>query len=83
MEIRVYLITRLNQTLTYTVDLRSHVKQAAWNIKGKDLLPLHAFFSLIADELDAYAVRAVAAAGVSPQSHCKHRGGLHRHRAWG
>ena len=55
VEIRVFLITLLNQTLAYTVDLRSHVKQAAWNVKGKELLQLHTFFSLIAAELDAYA----------------------------
>lgn len=54
LEIRVYLIALLNQTLACTVDLRSHVKQAAWNVKGKEFSQLHALFSTIAAELDAY-----------------------------
>jgi starvation-inducible DNA-binding protein len=54
LEIRVYLITLLNQTLAYTVDLRSHVKQAAWNVKGKEFSQLHDLFAIIATELDAY-----------------------------
>ena len=35
-EIRLYLITLFNQTLACTVDLRSQVKQAVWNVKGKE-----------------------------------------------
>ena len=54
LEIRVYLITLLNQTLACTVDLRSHLKQAAWNVKGKEFSQLHALFATIATELDAY-----------------------------
>jgi starvation-inducible DNA-binding protein len=54
LEIRVYLIRLLNQTLACTVDLRSHVKQAAWNVKGKEFSQLHVLFSAIAAELDAY-----------------------------
>jgi starvation-inducible DNA-binding protein len=54
-EIRVDVITLLNQTLAYTVDLRSQVKQACWNVKGKDLIPLHALFTTIAATLDVYA----------------------------
>jgi starvation-inducible DNA-binding protein len=54
-EIRVDVITLLNRTLAYTVDLRSQVKQACWNVKGKDFIPLHALFTTIADALDAYA----------------------------
>jgi starvation-inducible DNA-binding protein len=54
LEIRTYLIALLNQTLACTVDLRSHVKQAAWNVKGKDFSQLHVLFSIIAAELDAY-----------------------------
>ena len=49
------VITLLNQTLAYTVDLRSQVKQACWNIKGKDFIPLHALFTTIAAALDVYA----------------------------
>jgi starvation-inducible DNA-binding protein len=54
-EIRVYLIRLLNQTLACTVDLRSQVKQASWNVKGKDGSQLQALFDIIATELDAYA----------------------------
>jgi starvation-inducible DNA-binding protein len=54
-EIRLDVINMLNQTLACTVDLRSHVKQACWNVKGKDFVPLHALFTKIATELDAYA----------------------------
>ena len=54
-EIRQYLITLLNQTLACTVDLRSQVTQASWNVKGQDFSQLQALFATIATELDAYA----------------------------
>jgi starvation-inducible DNA-binding protein len=54
-EIRLFLITQLNQTLSCTVDLRSQVKQAAWNVKGKEHSQLQVLFATIATELDAYA----------------------------
>jgi starvation-inducible DNA-binding protein len=54
-EIRLYLMTLLNQTLACTVDLRSQVKQASWNVKGKEGAQLRAVFATIAAELDAYA----------------------------
>ncbi len=54
-EIRVDIITLLNQTLAYTVDLRSQVKQACWNVKGKDFFPLHTVFTTISTALDGYA----------------------------
>lgn len=54
-EIRADVITLLNQTLAYTMDLRSHVKHACWNVKGKDFLPLQALLTTIAAALDGYA----------------------------
>ena len=45
----------LNQTLAVTVDLRSQVKQASWNVKGTDFSQLQALSTTIATELDAYA----------------------------
>lgn len=54
-EIRVDVITLLNKSLACTVDLRSQVKQACWNVKGKDFIPLHALFTTMAAALDAYA----------------------------
>jgi len=55
IEIREYVIALLNQTLASTVDLRSHLKQARWNVKGAEFLQLQALFSRIAAELDTYA----------------------------
>jgi starvation-inducible DNA-binding protein len=54
-EIRRYVIQLLNQTLACTVDLRSHVKQAGWNVRGQDFALLQALFAAMASELDAYA----------------------------
>jgi len=53
-EIRLYLITLLNQSLACTVDLRSQVKQASWNVKGTDFSLLQTLFETIATELNAY-----------------------------
>jgi starvation-inducible DNA-binding protein len=54
-EIRGYVIQLLNQTLACTVDLRSQVKQAGWNVKGQDFSSLRALFAIMASELEAYA----------------------------
>jgi starvation-inducible DNA-binding protein len=54
LAIRVYITTMLNQTLASTLDLRSQVKQAAWNVKGSAFMQLHTLFHTIAVELDAY-----------------------------
>ena len=59
-EIRLYLVAVLNQTLACTVDLRSQVKQAAWNVKGKEGFQLQTLFDIIAIELDAYAAPPAA-----------------------
>lgn len=53
-EIRLDVITRLNQTLACTVDLRSQVRQACWNIKGKDFSLLHPIFATMLSELQTY-----------------------------
>ena len=54
-ETRLDVITLLNQTLACTVDLRSQVKQACWNVKGKDFALLHALFATMATELEVYS----------------------------
>lgn len=54
LEIRAYVTTMLNQTLACTVDLRSQVKQASWNVKGRASVQLRALFATVAVELDAY-----------------------------
>jgi starvation-inducible DNA-binding protein len=55
VEIRVYLIQLLQQTLVSTIDLRSQVKQAGWNVKGREYSQWHALFDTIITELDIYA----------------------------
>jgi starvation-inducible DNA-binding protein len=68
-EIRLYVIQLLQQTLACTVDLRSQVKQACWNVKGHDFSQLHALFATMATELEAYtdllAERIVVLGGVA------------------
>ena len=68
-EIRLYVITLLQHTLACTVDLRSQVKQAGWNVKGHDFGPLHALFATMATALEAYtdlvAERLVVLGGVA------------------
>jgi len=68
-EIRLYVIQLLQQTLTCTVDLRSHVKQAGWNVKGHDCGPLQALFATMATALEAYsdlvAARLVVLGGMA------------------
>jgi starvation-inducible DNA-binding protein len=53
-EIRLYVTQLLNQTLACTVDLHSQVKQACWNVKGRNFPSLHALFATLATELDGY-----------------------------
>ena len=69
LEIRLYVIQLLQQTLACTVDLRSQLKQACWNVKGHDLVLLHALFATMATELDAHtdlvAERLVVLGGVA------------------
>ncbi len=53
-EIRLDVITMLNQTLACTVDLRSQVRQACWNMKGKDFSLLHPLLVTMLQELQMY-----------------------------
>ena len=54
LAIRVYVIQLLQQTLVLTIDLRSQVKQAGWNVKGREFPQLHTLFATMVTELDAY-----------------------------
>ena len=69
LEICLYVIQLLQQTLACTLDLRSQLKQACWNVKGHDLVLLHALFATMATELDAHtdlvAERLVVLGGVA------------------
>ena len=69
LDIRLYVIQLLQQTLACTLDLRSQLKQACWNVKGHELVLLHALFATMATELDAHidlvAERLVVLGGVA------------------
>ena len=53
-EKRTALIEMLNQHLADTFDLYSQVKQAHWNVKGKDFYQLHLLFDEIAGEIEPF-----------------------------
>ncbi|MBE9078661.1 DNA starvation/stationary phase protection protein Dps [Romeria aff. gracilis LEGE 07310] len=69
IELRTQVVELLNQTLAATTDLKTQVKQAHWNVKGKDFYQLHLLFDEMADELEAYidmvAERVTALAGTA------------------
>ena len=66
-EKRAALIEGLNRHLANTLDLYTQVKQAHWNVKGKDFYQLHLLFDEIAEEIepfiDALAERATLLGG--------------------
>ena len=66
---RLEIIAGLNQTLASTLDLKTQVKQAHWNVKGMDFYQLHQLFDEMASELEDYidmvAERVTALAGVA------------------
>lgn len=53
-EQRTQLVAILNQRLADCFDLQSQVKQAHWNVKGKDFYQLHLLFDEIAGLLFGY-----------------------------
>jgi len=57
----------LNEQLTDSFDLYSHVKQAHWNVKGQEFYQLHKLFDELAGELvehlDVIAERVTALGG--------------------
>jgi len=53
LEICLYVIQQ-QQTLACTADLRSQIKQPGWNVKGHDLVLLHALCTRMATELEGY-----------------------------
>ena len=68
-EIRSQVIELLNQTLATTLDLKTQVKQAHWNVKGINFYQLHQLFDEIAIQLEEYidliAERVTALGGVA------------------
>ncbi|WP_017326354.1 DNA starvation/stationary phase protection protein Dps [Synechococcus sp. PCC 7336] len=51
---RTQLIELLNQTLADTLDLKTQVKQAHWNVKGMQFIALHEMFDGFATTLEGY-----------------------------
>ncbi len=54
-ETRIQIITLLNQTLALTLDLKTQVKQAHWNVKGMNFYQLHQLFDAIASQVEEYS----------------------------
>lgn len=68
-EVRTAVIDHLNKTLATTLDLKTQVKQAHWNVKGMNFYQLHELFDEMATELEEYvdmvAERITALAGTA------------------
>lgn len=67
--VRSELVTILNHTLAHTLDLKTQVKQAHWNVKGMEFYTLHELFDEMATELeefvDSFAERVTALGGTA------------------
>jgi len=72
---RAQVIELLNARLADTLALKTHAKQAHWNVKGKDFFQLHELFDEVATHLEAdidlIAERVTALGGVA-------RGSVHQ-----
>ncbi len=68
-ETRSQIVGLLNATLATTLDLKTQVKQAHWNVKGMDFYQLHLLFDEMATELEDYvdtvAERVTALGGLA------------------
>src|SRR5260370_3305959 len=68
-ENRQAIVALLNARLADSVDLRSQVKGAHWNVKGLHFIQLHELFDSVAEHLeeqtDTIAERLVALGGVA------------------
>jgi starvation-inducible DNA-binding protein len=66
-EARQELVTLLNARLADTADYRLQLKQAHWNVKGREFVSLHEMFDAMSSEVDGYsdlvAERAVMLGG--------------------
>ncbi|MEH1923227.1 DNA starvation/stationary phase protection protein Dps [Nostoc sp.] len=54
VEIRSQVNTLLNQSLATAIDLKTQIKYAHWNVKGKDFYQLHLLFDEIASEVEEF-----------------------------
>lgn len=68
-ETRSKVIKILNHTLALSLDLKTQVKQAHWNVKGMDFYQLHELFDEMASELEEFvdliAERVTALGGLA------------------
>jgi starvation-inducible DNA-binding protein len=68
-EIRYQIIDLLNKTLAASLDLKTQIKQAHWNVKGANFIQLHELFDVMATEMEGYvdmvAERATSLGGIA------------------
>lgn len=66
---RIQVSSILNHALASTLDLKTQVKQAHWNVKGMDFYQLHELFDEMASELEEFvdmiAERVTALGGLA------------------
>ena len=55
VDIRTQVVDLLNETLAATLDLKTQIKQAHWNVKGMDFYQLHELFDELATEIEEFA----------------------------
>lgn len=53
-DIRTQVVSVLSQTLAASLDLKTQVKQAHWNVKGLNFYQLHELFDEMATELEDF-----------------------------
>jgi len=68
VDVRTQVIAILAKTLATTLDLKTQIKQAHWNVKGLDFYQLHLLFDELAGEIEEYvdmvAERITALGGI-------------------
>lgn len=69
VDVRSEVVSLLNQTLAASLDLKTQVKQAHWNVKGLNFYQLHLLFDEMATELEGFVdlvAERVTALGAAP-----------------
>lgn len=54
LNVRRQVVDTLSLTLATSVDLKTQIKQAHWNVKGMDFYQLHTLFDELAVEVEGY-----------------------------
>lgn len=54
LELRQQVVAALGTTLATSVDLKTQIKQAHWNVKGLNFYQLHKLFDELAGEIEGY-----------------------------